>query len=304
MDEQKIASFICSLRKEKGMTQKELAEQLNITDKAVSKWERGLSYPDVTLIMKLAEVLGVTATELLKGEKEAIKVSGQPNEEDSQEKKIRSANLDKEEMIKETLNYANNALKKSILEKERIVAGTFSCLCLMACFVCALCDLLLNDKFTWSLIAIGGVGLGWCLMTPFIRFKKKGCVVALVVLTLLVSPYLYLIEYQVASMGLFNERWFIPMALPMTLIGTIYLWIIYFVFKHRKLNIYYKCAIACMMIVPLQTGIYIIIGNYCKKPWLNIDLLINIIAIISMTVGCVIAGSIFRNKAAKQSIEK
>lgn len=59
-----------------------------------------------------------------------------------------------------------------------------------------------------------------------------------------------------------------------------------------------------MMIVPLQTGIYIIIGNYCEKPWLNIDLLINIIVIISMTVGCMIAGSIFRNKAAKQSIEK
>ena len=67
MDEQKIASFICSLRKEKGMTQKELAEQLNITDKAVSKWERGLSYPDVTLIMKLAEILGVTRNGTFKG---------------------------------------------------------------------------------------------------------------------------------------------------------------------------------------------------------------------------------------------
>lgn len=304
MEEQKVAHFICSLRKEKGMTQKELAEQLNITDKAVSKWERGRSYPDVTLIMKLAEILGVTATELLKGEKETIKGSGKPNEEDSQGKKIEFVNLKEDEMIQETLNYANKALKKSILEKERIVAGTFSCLCLIACFVCALCDLLLNDQFTWSLIAIGGVVLGWCLMTPFIRFKKRGYVVALAALTLLVGPYLYLIEYQVASMGLFNERWFISMGLPMMLIGTIYLWITYFVFKHRRLNICYKCAIACMMIVPLQTGIYIIIGNYLEETWLNIDLLINIIAIISITVSCVIAGSIFRNKAAKQSIKK
>lgn len=61
--------FISELRKEKGLTQAELAEKLNVTDKAVSKWETGRSIPDVSLLIPLSENLGVTVTELLKGER-------------------------------------------------------------------------------------------------------------------------------------------------------------------------------------------------------------------------------------------
>ena len=57
---------ICALRKEKNFTQKQLAEKLNVTDKAVSKWERGLSCPDVNTLPLLAEVLGTTVDDLLK----------------------------------------------------------------------------------------------------------------------------------------------------------------------------------------------------------------------------------------------
>lgn len=51
MKEQKIGTFIQQLRKENNLTQKELGEQLNITDKAISKWERGLSCPDISLVI-------------------------------------------------------------------------------------------------------------------------------------------------------------------------------------------------------------------------------------------------------------
>ena len=56
---------IAYLRKKKGLTQSELAEKMNVTDKAVSKWERDLSCPDVNTISKLAEVLDVSVEELL-----------------------------------------------------------------------------------------------------------------------------------------------------------------------------------------------------------------------------------------------
>ena len=61
--------FICELRKEKGLTQKELADKLNITDKAVSKWETGKCAPDISLLVSLAEILGVSVVEILNGEK-------------------------------------------------------------------------------------------------------------------------------------------------------------------------------------------------------------------------------------------
>ena len=60
-----FADVIVKLRKEKGMTQQELADKLHITDKAVSKWERNLSYPDITSISKLADILGVESSYLI-----------------------------------------------------------------------------------------------------------------------------------------------------------------------------------------------------------------------------------------------
>ena len=62
-----FGSFLAQLRREKGMTQKELAACLYVSDKAVSKWERGLSVPDISLLVPLAEQLNVTVAELLQG---------------------------------------------------------------------------------------------------------------------------------------------------------------------------------------------------------------------------------------------
>ena len=66
MKKETFGNMVAALRKEKGMTQLELAEKMGVTDKAVSKWERDLSFPDVSSIPKLAEILGVTVDELMK----------------------------------------------------------------------------------------------------------------------------------------------------------------------------------------------------------------------------------------------
>ena len=65
MKKQTLGMMISTLRKEKGMTQLELAEQMGVTDKAVSKWERDLSFPDINSIPKLAEIFEVSVDELM-----------------------------------------------------------------------------------------------------------------------------------------------------------------------------------------------------------------------------------------------
>lgn len=65
MESKQFGEVILELRKKNNLTQQELANQLNITDKAVSKWERGLSYPDITSISKLASILGVDSSYLI-----------------------------------------------------------------------------------------------------------------------------------------------------------------------------------------------------------------------------------------------
>ena len=67
MDAKKTGCFIAEKRKEKNLSQKELAEYLHITDKAVSKWERGISFPDITILIPLSEVLNVSLYDLLTG---------------------------------------------------------------------------------------------------------------------------------------------------------------------------------------------------------------------------------------------
>ena len=69
MEKHTIGGFISALRKSAGMTQKELAEKLNVSDKAVSRWENSESYPDLMLIPVIAEIFGVSADELLRGER-------------------------------------------------------------------------------------------------------------------------------------------------------------------------------------------------------------------------------------------
>ena len=67
MDQQKIGQFIAEMRKEQGLTQRELAEKLLITDKTVSKWECGKGLPDVSLMMPLCQILKISVNELLTG---------------------------------------------------------------------------------------------------------------------------------------------------------------------------------------------------------------------------------------------
>ncbi len=69
MDPTKTGALIRALRKERNMTQKDLAERLHITDRAVSKWERGLCAPDISLLEPLADILGISILELIQGER-------------------------------------------------------------------------------------------------------------------------------------------------------------------------------------------------------------------------------------------
>ena len=120
MNYDKIGEFIHEKRKEKNLTQKALADKIGVTDKAVSKWERGLGCPDVAILEVLANELGVSILELLKGriiENEVIKVT------------------EVNDYVKETINYSKHTTKdkiKNIINKVIIILVVFiACLLLV-----------------------------------------------------------------------------------------------------------------------------------------------------------------------------
>ena len=94
MDNAKMGELIRDSRKEKGLTQKDVADKLGITDRAVSKWERGICAPDIAYIEELAEMLGLTVAELITGQR----MEQPPAQE------VESA-------IKETITYSQNEIK-------------------------------------------------------------------------------------------------------------------------------------------------------------------------------------------------
>ncbi len=81
MDQIKIGRFIAERRKKANLTQMQLAEKLGITDKAISKWERGMAMPDSSIMLELCGILGISVNELLSGEKTNMENNNQKNEQ-------------------------------------------------------------------------------------------------------------------------------------------------------------------------------------------------------------------------------
>ena len=81
MDQIKIGKFIAECRKQKSLTQMQLADKFGITDKAVSKWERGIAMPDTSIMLELCDILGISVNELLSGEKINMENNDQKNEQ-------------------------------------------------------------------------------------------------------------------------------------------------------------------------------------------------------------------------------
>ena len=107
MDNIKMGALIREARKKKGYTQKDIATRLNITDRAVSKWERGICAPDLALLEPLAEILEISITELITGEAEVM-------EEHKEEIEL---------VVKETIEYSKleNQIKKKSSRKKIVI---------------------------------------------------------------------------------------------------------------------------------------------------------------------------------------
>ena len=80
MDQIKIGAFLKTLRKEKNLTQEQAAEQLGVSNRTVSRWETGTNMPDISLLLEIAELYGVSIPELIEGERESEKMNEEAKE--------------------------------------------------------------------------------------------------------------------------------------------------------------------------------------------------------------------------------
>lgn len=102
MDQEKIGKFIAECRKKKKLTQTDVANKLGVTDKSVSKWERGICFPDVSALIPLTEILDISLYDLFKGEK-------------MNKKEV-------EQVLRNTITYSNNEIKRK--KKKYIIISS------------------------------------------------------------------------------------------------------------------------------------------------------------------------------------
>lgn len=129
-----LGTMISSLRKDKGMTQLELAEIMGVTDKAVSKWERDLSCPDINSIPKLAEILEISVDDLMQGKTET-------KEQDTKEKKE---------------NISRNKVYEIV---DTVLKGTGIAMGIAVTVLSVLGELEINAAFTMLGIGLAGISI-------------------------------------------------------------------------------------------------------------------------------------------------
>ena len=202
MEELKIGLFIRDRRLELGLTQQQLAEKLNITDKAVSKWERAVSYPDITILRELAAALEVSVAELLAGERDPRPAQPQPVED----------------VVVETVSYAETARRKNGGWRFWAFAALTSA-CLVAVLVCLIIFFAVPSVRRAMLIAIRSIAFGWAVCYPLLRVARCPVRRSLTILSLALLPYL-------ASLHpvLMEKRF-----LAIELLSLLFLWGAYFI---------------------------------------------------------------------------
>ena len=261
MNSAKTGTFISTLRKQKSLTQKQLAEQLGITDKAISKWERGLGYPDIETVLPLAKALGVTANEILMGEKvETEKVN------------IKQVNT----IVNEVVKYSKSMSKLKTKDFAKKLTIALSSIFMLTILICGICDIAINDKLSWSYYVIGGLVVAWFTLMPLINLKRNKWLVTLIGLAITSIPYLYLIESLITVKG-----WVSALALPLAIITIGYLFIVICIFSYLKFNKWYLSSFTALLLIP-----YSIIGNTLIERYVgrNIYYMHNIMALIFIVV--------------------
>ncbi len=258
MDQIETGKFIAECRKEKKLTQAQLAEKLNITDRAVSKWKTGKSMPDSSIMLELCQILGITVNELLSGER---------------------VNMDSFEKIVDENLIALKRKDENNIAKNVVVSALFSITLLVGIMVCGICDFAISGSLSWSLIPITSIVFVWVISFPSIMLGKKGIIKSLIALSVFVIPYIYLLSRKLNVKELFQ------LGTIISLISLLFLWIVFAVFcrigKTRKLV---ALGTTALLIVPFVIIVNVLLSKMLETPIFDVWDFLSIFVLLILSI--------------------
>lgn len=282
MDSEKIGQFIQELRKQNQLTQKELAAKLNVSDKAVSKWERGLSCPDISLLSPLSEIFSITTTELLNGERNGLET------------------VNVEEIVVNALEYGKKTAKRKIELDQNIIAAVFSILLLVGIFVVLVVDMAISRALTWSLIPITASVFAWLVFFPALKFGTKGIIATFISFSVFIVPFLFILDYVIDRL-LKSDIILFDIGVRIAPLAIVFFWIVYILLKKLKTRILLAVSIIVLLISPANFLTNAMIASVLNEPYTGIEVIINTFSPALIAVILFIIDSVRRNSKHQES---
>ncbi len=274
MDQTEIGTFIAKCRKEKNLTQAQLAEQLNITDRAVSKWETGKSMPDPSIMLALCEILGITGNELLSGKAADRECSGTAPDKNLTSLKKSGEN-----------SRANNG----------IISIIFSAVLFAGIIVCLICNIAISGSVTWSPIPVSSIAFAWVIFFPSVLLGKRGIIPSCISLSVFMIPYLLLLSRFLKVNGL------ISIGVPVAMASILFLWGVVAVFQRMgKQGKWVALGIVFLFAVPFMLIINVILSKAIATPILDGWDMLSVLLLLLLAAASFIYGHVKKKGAAKQ----
>ncbi len=262
MNQADTGKFIAECRKARGLTQANLAEKLNISDRAVSKWETGKSMPDSSIMLELCQILGISVNELLRGERIEMENIAEKTDETLLELKKKDENY---------------------ISKNGVIAIIFTVTMLVGIMVCCICDLAVTGALTWSCITLSAILFAWIISFPVLLLGKKGVFCGMLSLSVFIIPFLYIISVLVGTEAVFR------IGAVMSVLALIYLWAVYALyirFRNRKVL---ATGISVFLAVPFMLSVNAVLSRLIGEPPLDVWDMLSVFILLIIAVSLLTA---------------
>ena len=264
MDQVVIGKFIARRRKAKNLTQAQLAEMLNISDRAVSKWERGLNLPDSSLMLPLCEILGITADELLNGCESEVA----PTPETAYEEPV-----------------APEIKVKNSTPAHTVISIIFSAALAVGILVCIICNIAVSGGLTWSLIPIVSMAYAWAIVFPGLIMCKGKLTASLGSASVFTVPYLYMLSVLTGVHMVF------VVGTAAAAASLIFLWIIAAVFiKMGKTRKKAAFGISFLLAVPFEFAVNLLLSGLIGEPVFDVWDMLTMFIFLIIAFVCFVSG--------------
>lgn len=243
MNQADTGKFIADCRKEKGLTQAQLAERLGITDRAVSKWETGKCMPDSSIMLELCQILDISVNELLSGERIKMDTYAEKVDQNLIELKRRDENH---------------------MTKNTIILILYTITMVIGILVCCICDIAISGTLTWSLIALSSILIAWIVSFPVILLGKRGILISMISISIFIIPFMYILSILIKVRKVFS------IGAVMSILTLVFLWVIWGMYHRLKERKLLATGITLLFAIPFTLLINSILSKMIGEPVLDI----------------------------------